>query len=298
MRLKYTPYALIIDQTILCNQECGFCWRTDRERVKQEMKAAPWRVMPFGLYRQIVDEAAEVESLRSLSLCGPAGEPTLAVDLAKRGAYARSKPRLRDRTLINTNGVALHKFDQESLLMAFSDIQISLDADNEEVYAAIHGKSGQFDQVVENIERLVQTKRRMGCPGVARIGIRCTETTANTGEWIKIHRRWAGQVDHFIHKHVHTFVDVLPVRPGLRATAADACNQPHGSINFSFLGDLTTCCINYHHEPTFGRLGEGKSLKELWESDAFETWRATRLSGLCHGCSGLGAESQRIQEVA
>lgn len=88
MELKYSPYALIVDQVVTCNQECVFCWRTDREMVKRETQSVPFHVMPFEIYRQIIDEASQVSTLKSLSLCGPMGEPTLVPDLAERGAYA------------------------------------------------------------------------------------------------------------------------------------------------------------------------------------------------------------------
>lgn len=290
MELKYAPYAAIIDQTVLCNQECGFCWRTDRDQVKAETNAAPFHVMPFELYCTIVDAVAQVSTLKSLSLCGPMGEPTLVPDLAERGFYARTQG--IPAVLINTNGVALNKHDPILLVQAFTDIQISLDADDEQTYAAIHGKRGQFEQVVQNIHELVRAKRKIG-PGAGKIRIRCTETGTNH-EWPKIVDRWDHLVDGFIHKYVHTFVDVLPKRKGLASESAEKCNQPHGSINFTYTGDLTTCCINWHREPTFGRLGEGKTLKELWEGETFETWRRTRLSGICQPCSGLGAVSQRI----
>lgn len=290
MELKYAPYAAIIDQTVLCNQECGFCWRTDRELVKRETAAAHFRVMPFDQYCQIVDAVSQVSTLKSLSLCGPMGEPTLVPDLAERGMYARKNG--IPATLINTNGVALNKHDPEALLLGFTDIQISLDADDEQAYAAIHGKRGQFEQVVQNIHTLLRAKRMTGSRA-AKIRIRCTETGTNR-EWPKIVDRWDHLVDGFIHKYVHTFVDVLPKRNGLASESAEKCNQPHGSINFTYTGELTTCCINFHREPTFGRLGEGRTLKALWEGEPFETWRKTRLAGICQPCSGLGSVSQRI----
>lgn len=290
MELKYSPYAAIVDLTVLCNQECGFCWRIDRETVKRVTQFAPFLVMPCDLYRQIIDEVSQVSTLKSLSLCGPMGEPTVVSDLAARGTYARSKG--IPATLINTNGVSLNKHDPEALLLGFTDIQISLDADDEQTYAAIHGKRGQFEQVVQNIHALIRAKKHLGSRA-GKIRIRCTETGDNH-EWQKIVDRWDHLVDGFIHKYVHTFVDVLPKRKGLASESAEKCNQPHGSINFTFTGDLTTCCINWHREPTFGRLGEGKNLKELWEGEAFEAWRKTRLTGICQPCSGLGATSQRI----
>lgn len=270
-RLKYAPTNLIIDQTVLCNQECVFCWRSDRDKVRKATEAAPHLTMPMDLFREIVDQGA-AHGLRDMSLCGPMGEPTLVPDLVDRGLYAKSKG---FSVLINTNGVALHK--HEDLHKAVDFIMVSLDAHEPELYAEMHGKP-HHAQVLQNIQDL-DARAKHG-----QVRVRFTVTEKNRDQLAAVVAQdW--KVNVYV-KDVHSFIDVVDVDgdPG-------RCNQPEGSVNYTYTGLMTTCCINYKMAPTFGHISEG--LKECWEGEAFEAWRADRLYGLCQGCSGLSRQVQR-----
>jgi MoaA/NifB/PqqE/SkfB family radical SAM enzyme len=289
MRLKYDPHTLIVDQTIKCNQACFFCWRADKKKVSHETREAPWMTLPFDMYRRIIDAAVEVESMRQLSLCGPMGEPTLVEDLVERGDYATKKGKFSRYVMINTNGYALHKFDARALLQAFSHIVVSVDAVDAKIHESIHGKAGQIERILENVKHLAAAKKQYGG---AVIEVRFTENDKNHGHWPDFQRYFADiPIDRIRHKKVHSFIDVLPELEN--NAGAILCNQPRGNINFSFRGEMTTCCINYKPGPVFGHIDDGRSLKEMWESEAFETWRRERHEGICKGCSGLGAAGQR-----
>lgn len=268
--LKYSPNTLIVDQTILCNQECFFCWRSDRAKVRDETDAAPHKIMPMELYQEIVSQGAR-HGLERLCLSGPMGEPTLAPDLASRGLYAKNKG--FRYTLINTNGVALARHDPKLLLLGFDEVCISLDAVDEQTYRAIHGRSNQYHKVMDNIERLIAVNAERVC-------LRFTETEHNRGDWSLLKKRFGGRCN-LVAKRAHSFIDVRKAAEG-----AAGCNQPHGSVNYTYTGQMSTCCVNYKRSPVFGHISEG--LKECWEGEAFERWRMSRLDGLCKGCSGLG----------
>lgn len=287
MRLKYDPRALVVDQTVLCNQACAFCWRADPARVRAAAAAAPHQVMPIDLYRRIVEAAARVETMHWISLCGPMGEPTLVPDLADRGRLARDTGRFTTR-VINTNGYALDRHGADDLLDAFTLISVSLDAPDPDNHARLHGKAGQFDRIVANIDCLAAAKRRRGRGAVLQV--RFTQSARNAHLWPAFEAKFAGRVDAVLRRKEHAFVDILPEH----ATAAGArlCNQPNGTVNFTVDGRMTTCCVNHRQEPTFGHIDDG--LKDCWEGPAFEAWRAARLDGLCRTCSGLGSYAQRI----
>jgi len=291
IELKYAPHTLIVDQTVLCQQECYFCWRSDREQVRAATAAAEHQVMPLEIYREIVDACGHVSSIRNLGLCGPMGEPALVPDLSARGLYARRSRNFPGWVCINTNGYALDRHDPAELLRGFTRVQVSLDAVDEETYGRVHGKPAQFERVVRNVEALARVPAKLRNGG--RLLLRFTENERNAGQWPAFRKRWAGKADGFIHRRVHTFVDVVHRREELGERGARQCNQPHGSVNFNYRGELTTCCINYKMSPTFGTLREG-GIKALWEGRDFEAWRGSRLSGLCRGCSGLGKESQGL----
>ena len=69
------------------------------------------------------------------------------------------------------------------------------------------------------------------------------------------------------------------------------CNQPEKIVNVTIDGEITTCCLNYNRNPTFGSLLE-KPLSAIWNSYETNNWRTNRLHTTCKNCSGLGKISQ------
>ena len=288
MRLKYSPTVCVVDQTVLCNQACYFCWRADKTAVARATKAAPWHTMPWEMYCRIINEVAEVETVTALSLCGPMGDPSLVENLCARGRFAMDTGGFPGYVLINTNGYALDKHDPSELLASFTTIHISLDAVDPAIYESIHHRSAQLPRVLENLRRLVELSQIRGCG--AEVSVRFTETRHNRDHWPDFSAEMAAMGVPVLRKSEHSFIDVLPGH-GNNAGAV-LCNQPYQTVNFNFKGELTTCCINHKMAPTFGTLDDG-GLKGLWEGPEFEAWRRIRHQGLCKGCSGLGGVSQR-----
>lgn len=236
--------------------------------------------MPFDQLTEIVDQAAEIETMRVFNVCGPMGDPTMVASLIERGEYAKSKGfQVR---MINTNGVALDRFDPKRLLMAFNEIKVSLDTIDKDNYIRIHGRD-HLDRVLRNIKTYAQIKRDEGINGNFKAKVTINEK--NKAELNDI-AQWAASIGVNIQwKPIHSFMDYLPEYGD--EWGAKNCEQPYRIINFNFRGELTTCCINYSLDPTFGTLKDG-TLKQLWESEKFETWRRERLSGICKSCTGLG----------
>lgn len=281
MRLKYSPRAAVVDQTILCNQACFFCWRSSKDRVREETAAAPFKVMPIDLYGRIIDALSEVETMRRLSLSGPMGEPTLAPDLAERGFMGKAAG--FSDVIVNTNGFALDRHDPQGLARGFHKIQVSLDAVDPRIHAAIHGKGRQLDRILDNIEALLAAAEGSQC----RVLVRFTEGEKNAGHLPAFRAAFEGRAK-VLYRRVHSFIDVLPEKGNDHG--ARHCNQPEGSVNFTYQGHVTTCCVNSRMAPTFGHIDE-VDLKSIWEGEAFESWRRDRMAGICKGCSGLGAEA-------
>jgi len=270
--MKYNPKVLIADQTLRCNQECWFCWRSDKGKVRSAVQRSENMTMPMDVLREILKQGQQ-NGLSELSYCGPMGDPLTVRDISERGRMAKL---LGFRTSINTNGAALHKHDPAELLSAFDEVSVSLDALTGKTHRDIHGKDGQFDGICEQIERLIKTDPH-------RTHVRFTMNAKNQEEWPEFLRRYLGRC-WIKHKKLHSFVDVRTGETELREP--ENCNQPKGCVNYTVNGDMTTCCINYKMEPTFGHIFDG--MKNAWESDAFEEWRANRVQGICGGCSGLG----------
>jgi len=294
--LKYTPRILIIDQTARCNEACYFCWRADVDLVKQQMDKAPRTEdgkrqldLPIEMLEEILIKA-KAHPFQTLNYCGPMGDMSVMKDAIQRGNLG-AKYGYQHR-MLNTNAVALDQHDPEEFLRAFTDIKMSIDTINPTTYKLIHGRS-HHDRVIQNAETYARVKKEKNIPG--RFSAKITVNKDNQqelGELKAFFRRLGIPV---VEKKIHSFIDTLPEHG--QDIGMKLCDQPYKVMNFNFRGEMTTCCINYKLEPTFGHISEG-SLKDLWEGEKFENWRKTRLEGLCKGCTGLGYRNRDSKQLA
>lgn len=290
-RLKYDPFMLIVDQTVRCNEACFFCWRNDPVKVKEQTKAANKVYdMPFELVQEIIDQGSRIPSIHTFNVCGPMGDPTMVKDMAARGRYALSKG--FRKTMMNTNAVALDEHDPEELLRSFNEIKVSLDTLDASNYKEIHGKP-HLERVLNNIVNYWNIKEAKDIPGNFKAKITLNEKNESEVEDFKA---WAEKTGVPIEwKRVHSFVDVLPEYGN--EIGMKLCEQPYKTININYKGELTTCCINYKMEPTFGKVGTDGTIKELWESKKFEDWRKSRFESICKGCAGLGGRLKQADRL-
>ena len=286
------PYALIIDTTLLCNNSCSFCWRSNfPDYLKEKSLQFENKTMSFDTYQKIIDDACQYDSVRWLSLCGPMGEPLLNDRIEDFYEYAYNKNHFEVIT-INTNGLAIHKKNISKLLNTIHEFSISIDSIRPETYEKIHGHKN-FQQVITNIKLLVEYKKEHNA--LSKIVVRFTENDYNRGQFSEFKDFFEKiGVDEINYTQEHAFAGV---NTSLSSNITNKmCNQPN-CINFNFLGELTTCCINWHLEPVFGSI-HNYSLKELWESKEKMIWNQNfNKSNICQNCGGLGISqnSQRIK---
>jgi len=283
--LRGKPWGLIIDTTVLCNNNCSFCWRSNflgrRNEIMKEYKNN--HTMDFETYKKIIDDACQYETLTWLSLCGPMGEPLMNDRIEDFYEYAYKKHHF-DRITLNTNGLAINKRDIKRLLNSITEFSVSVDSIDPDTYEKIHGHKN-LQQVIDNIKMLVEYEKQNGC--VADIWVRFTENELNAGQILEFRESFANLgVDFINHVMVHGFAGVRKDLQNLE-TAFECDQLP--IVNFDFLGNLSTCCINWHLTPTFGNIKD-KTLKQLWEGELKMDWNYNRLAMLpCSECSGLGS---------
>lgn len=280
---------LIVDQTVRCNEACFFCWRADPQKVKEQTKKANNLYdMPIELCKEIALQGSRIPSIRYFNVCGPMGDPTVVKDIAERGRHALELG--YQRTMLNTNAVALDQHDPEEMLRAFNDIKVSLDTLDTKNYKEIHGKP-HLERVLRNIINYWEVKQKKSIAGNFQAKITLNEK--NNAE-VEDFKRWADQTGvPIIWKNIHSFIDVLPdfgSDAGMRL-----CEQPYKTININFRGELTSCCINYKLDPVFGKVGVDGDIKTIWEGEKFEAWRRERFESICKGCSGLGGRISKAK---
>lgn len=285
--LLFNPWGLVIDTTLLCNNSCSFCWRANfPEYLKKANQKYKIKTMPFETYKKIIDDACQYDSINWLSLCGPMGEPLLNDRIEDFFEYACNKHHF-NRISINTNGLVIDKRDIGRLLNSITEFSISVDSIQPKTYEKIHGH-GNLEKVIDNIRKCVEYKKQNG--SLADIWVRFTESKHNVGqisEFIEFFKELG--VDYILYLHEHSFAGVNKSLNSL-STVHD-CTQPYQIINFNFLGEMTTCCVNWHFDPVFGNIND-KTIKQTWESAKKRIWnlksKSMFLPKPCNNCSGLG----------
>ena len=192
--------------------------------------------------------------------------------------------------MINTNGLAIDKHDISILLNSLTELSISVDSINPETYGKIHGNGKNLEKVIENIKKCIEYKKEFGA--TADIVVRFTENELNENEYPKFKKFFENLgVDKINYTKVHSFAGIKKEL----SNKHDAlfCNHPKQIVNFTFTGELTTCCINWHFEPLFGNI-KNYTIKELWEGEKYADWLKKRLDYIpCNNCNGLGNKAQK-----
>lgn len=294
--LRHDPFGLIIDTTILCNNNCSFCWRSNKSEYLKEINAKykNCHTMDFEVYKKIIDESVKYKTLKWLSLSGPMGEPMLNNKFEEFIEYAFNKKHF-ERISINTNGLAIDKRDIARLLNSIHEFSISVDSINIDTYEKIHGNRN-LPKVIDNIKKLVEYKKNNKV--IADIYVRFTENEYNRGEFVEFRKFFEVLgIDYINYTQEHSFAGVnreLINEDHMR----NHCIMPYNVVNFNFLGEMTTCCINWELNPIFGNI-KNKTLKDMWNSIEKHQWNDIRRFDTvpCVNCGGLGYESQHSKII-
>jgi hypothetical protein len=180
-RLPRFPYAVRIESTNLCNARCINCTR--------EIMTRATGVMEMGLFKKIVDECAEnragVIHLHNF------GEPFLDRQVFDKIRYIRDRG-LKTRLFTNLS-VFNREMAAQLIETGLSRIKISIDGADRETFESIR-RGLKYDKVVENIETLLDEKKRCGSK-FPKVGLVFVETDQNCGQTDVFKQMWKGRVD-------------------------------------------------------------------------------------------------------
>lgn len=152
LKLSTLPIMAQIEPTLYCNFKCQICINPVTDREKRHLK--------LGEFKDILNG---IPSLRKISLVG-AGEPLLNPDIFEMILYAKSS---RIITGLATNGALLSDHVCAKIKNTGVDwINISIDSANKDKFEAIR-KGADFQQILDNIKRLVETKGDSSSPDIS-----------------------------------------------------------------------------------------------------------------------------------
>jgi len=284
MNQKFYPNGAVIDLTTICPAHCFFCYRANKNEIKKVSNFKN-QTMKFDIYKRIIDELVNYDTITWISLSGSSGEPLMIENLHDYSIYAREKKHFTD-IVINTVGFNVNQQNVAKLLNSFTEISISLDSLDANSYSMIHPPL-DYHKIVKNIHTLLNVKNEI--KSQCTIKIRFTENEYNTGQYELFENYWKQYNVETYWRRKHSFIDIIKEMSNINGRIN--CNQPEKIVNVTIDGEITTCCLNYNRNPTFGSLLE-KPLSAIWNSYEMNNWRTNRLHTTCKNCSGLGKISQ------
>lgn len=303
------PYYLVLDPTSYCQLRCPSCPTGLENESRKTGGAVRYRErtrLDTGLFDALLDELGDD---LFLIMFYNWGEPLLNRNLPQLIRKARA----RDiATEIHSN-LSLKLADEyiEDLLTAGLDtIAGSIDGFSQETYQ-IYRRGGRFETAKRNLERLVDTRDRLGlkteiiwnflvfafneheieatrryCEDIGAVFNR-REAFIDNPEWLPSYRR---------QERDRPAVAELPWRPATDpAAGSTACAWHYGYSAINANGTVSPCCAPWEEAHDFGAIEPGlNNFSDVWNNNRFRKSRAAfsgktlkgldKLATLCLEC--------------
>jgi radical SAM protein with 4Fe4S-binding SPASM domain len=202
------PREIQLEVTRSCNLRCRMCLVRYRDVPNRRDGS-----MPFGTFKQVVDELPDLEAITLQGL----GEPLLAPDLYRMIEYAAGRG---IRIGFNTNATLLSRARAERLIRAGLDwLHVSIDGATPETYESIRD-GADFARVRGNLTGMVQAKRDLGAerPALSLIFVAMRRNVAELPAFVRLAAD-VGVDDVHVQNLSHSFDDAVGL-PGYDAIRA------------------------------------------------------------------------------
>jgi len=271
MRRTLEPHLHQIEPTNHCLYSCIMC-----PRAKNMNRNTGF--MEFALYKKVIDEvAAYSEPVRSQEIeLFHFGESLLHPDIEKMVGYAS---RRKLRVTLSVNGPQLDPEIAEKLLHSGPyRLIVSLDGNDQESYEAIRGRNADFKRAIQNIDGLITIHKKMNSK--TRISVRMIEMHVNEQLTNAFRKTWGKKE---IEVEVREFFpwsekEMITLGKFEKYPPFMPCPFPWKHLVVQWNGDVVPCCRDYNGAIKLGNV-HNVSLKELWNSSAYEDFRQQMASG-------------------
>lgn len=155
------PISIEIDPSNSCNHSCPFCISGHIHLSKfKGTKFFNRVIMPREILMKLVADLCKTE-VRAISWTG-GGEPTMNTSLKEAITYIKNNSKIKMGMF--SNGSMLERFDLfEVITKSLEWIRISIDAGDRKSYDSLRktNKNNNFDVVISNIKKLIETKKKL-----------------------------------------------------------------------------------------------------------------------------------------
>jgi MoaA/NifB/PqqE/SkfB family radical SAM enzyme len=188
------PTYLQVEPVGQCNLRCQMCSIQFRE---DGPPFGPLAFMEFDRFTRLIDEFEDLEQLHLQGL----GEPTMHPRFFDMVEYAAARG---IKVSTNTNGTLLNARRAERCVTSGLDcLHLSIDGATAATYERIRVR-GHFDRVVANLERLLETRDRLGSstPRLRIVMVIMRQNLAELPDMVRLAHRWGAEglfVQHLCH---------------------------------------------------------------------------------------------------
>lgn len=276
------PIRLWVESASACNLRCIMC-------PNKGMEPAEKGLMPFDLFRKIVDEAREFTSDLYLH---HRGEPFLNPALFDMIAYAREAGM---KTRFHTNGTLMDETRARKLLDAQPDlVSFSVDGFEKQTYEQVR-VGATFEKTLDNIFGLLRLRREANLHKpyvvIEKIMFKNLNGPAHPAEVAALTRRFheAG-ADEVIEKEEYIWAEESA--PELSQPPCQMeCTFPWYAMVICWDGTVTPCPQDFHAKMKLGNVAT-QSLREIWNGPAYQDLRRRLASDvaslpLCRKCDRI-----------
>lgn len=282
------PQIIQVQTQYGCNARCVFC---PMGREENQIKGR----MDNATFERIIEEAVA----NNVKVLSPylQNDPLVDRNMHERIEIIRSirgkKP--FPKTKIITNGGLLSEERAYNLIKAGLEyIVFSVHGVDKQIYDGIM-QGPKFEQVIENIERLVRIKDELGArnPNIEVWAVLTKEVEAQLEQtktfWKERGIRFKGrQLDNRANPDI---IDTSEMAgEDVEWKFAFYCTIPFWRAWILWNGDMVLCCVDWERTKVFGNIHEN-SIKEIWNGKEYKEYRQRMknrdLEGtLCEHCQG------------
>lgn len=278
-----TPYLLFVDPSSVCNFKCKFCpcGGANKEVWSKDKRV---NVMPYELYRKVIDDLTEFpDKLKTLRLYKE-GEPLLNKRLPDMIHYARKKD-VAHKIDFTTNGSLFEK----DLILAIMDagldrINISVEALDVDSYEAVSGVRIDYKRLLDNLKYLYQ--HRNNC----HIFIKISDLGLGEHTEQEFYDMFGELCDEMAVEHVTPVWPDFQLKEEMRKTKeydiygkkmtervpVQVCPYLFYSLCVNSDGSVSACLMDWNHQLIVGDLRK-QSLLEVWNGPAMRQMRIDHL---------------------
>lgn len=268
-----TPFSLFIDVCNACNFKCKFCaiQTTEIENFKKT-------VMPWELYKKVVDDLTGFSSSLKMLRLTANGEPLINKDLPRMIAYAKEK-QIAEHIEIVTNASLLTPELSELLITAGLDrIRISIEAIDAKGYEMMCGEKIDWNKFTSNLKYFYDHRKQ------CEVYIKTVDAAVKTEKEKEVfYKEFENMCDKISIEHVipiwtdyEKIYDDFDIEKeeglhGHKIKEVDICPFPFYSFVINPDGEVTVCCNDWRRGISMGNI-QYENVCDIWHGERYRNF--------------------------